>query len=160
MSTRTEFLGKLFGWYYVIGGIYAVLHKAAYVGLATAVVHNQLLALVAGLVALVVGLALIFGHNVWSGGALPVVVTLLGWTSLLKGLLFLFLPTETAATFFLGTLHYEQWYYGYVAFILLLGVYLVVGSTISAAAGSGHNRIEIIFGSKGIKAKADISRVA
>jgi len=160
MPSRTEYLGKLFGWYCVIAAIYAALHKPAFVELAAKVVHNQLLAFVAGAVALVCGLAMVLAHNVWWGGALPVVVTLLGWTNLLKGLLFLFLPTETAAAFFLGTLHYEQWFYGYVAFNFLLGAYLVIGSTISAGAGSGHSRIEIIFGSRGIKTKAEISRVA
>jgi hypothetical protein len=51
------------------------------------------------------------GHNVWSGGALPVVVTLVGWVALIKGLLLLFLSPEAAAGLYLGGLHYEQPFY-------------------------------------------------
>ena len=48
--------------------------------------------LFAGVFALIVGLAIVLGHNVWSGGAAPAIVTLVGWASLVKGLLILFLP--------------------------------------------------------------------
>ena len=159
MGTRTEFLGKLMGWYCVVVAIYLALHKQAVVEMVNEILRNPGLAFTTGLVALVCGLAMVIGHNVWTGGALPAVVTLVGWMSLLKGLLFLFMPTEGLSSFYLGALHYEQWFYGYTAFTFLLGLYLVIGSTMSATA-SGHGRIEIIFGSKGIKTKADISRVA
>jgi hypothetical protein len=36
--------------------------------------------LVYAIISLAVGVAMILGHNVWSGGALPVVVTLVGWS--------------------------------------------------------------------------------
>jgi hypothetical protein len=35
------------------------------------------------------GVAMVVGHNVWSGGALPLVVTPVGWLILAKGLLLL-----------------------------------------------------------------------
>ena len=41
--------------------------------------------LFSGMVATAGGLAVVLGHQVWSGGALPVVVTLVGWAALLKG---------------------------------------------------------------------------
>jgi hypothetical protein len=37
---------------------------------------------------------MVLGHNIWSGGALVVVVTVVGWITLVKSLLFLFLPPE------------------------------------------------------------------
>jgi len=46
-------------------------------------------------VALCAGLALVLAHNVWSGGALPILVTIVGWISLLKGLMILILPPQT-----------------------------------------------------------------
>ena len=63
---------------------------------------------------------MILGHNVWSGGALPVIVTLIGWLALIKGLLLLFLSPEAV----LGGLQYEQLFYMYAAIALILGVYL------------------------------------
>ena len=53
------------------------------------------------------------GHNVWSGGALPVVVTCVAWVALGTSLLLLFLSPEAAAAFFLESLHYEQLFYCY-----------------------------------------------
>src|SRR5690348_14216277 len=38
------------------------------------------------------GTALVIGHNVWSGGVLPVVVTLLGWLTLIKGIALMAMP--------------------------------------------------------------------
>jgi hypothetical protein len=37
---------------------------------------------------------MILGHNAWSGGRLPVVVTVAGWLILAKGLLLLFVTPE------------------------------------------------------------------
>jgi hypothetical protein len=37
-------------------------------------------------ISLAMGVAMVVGHNVWSAGALPLVVTLLGWLILAKGL--------------------------------------------------------------------------
>ena len=45
--------------------------------------------LLSGMVATGVGLAVVLGHQVWSGGVLPVVVTLVGWAALLKGIVLL-----------------------------------------------------------------------
>jgi hypothetical protein len=50
------------------------------------------------------GLAIVLVHNVWSGGLLHVVITVIGWLSLMKGLLFVFLTPEMGAIF-LDTMH-------------------------------------------------------
>ena len=73
---------------------------------------------------MIIGLAMILGHNVWSGGALPVVVTLVGWMALMKGLVCMFLSPEAASEYFLGLFHYEQLFYLYASISLLLGIYL------------------------------------
>jgi aldo/keto reductase family protein len=43
------------------------------------VVRSHGLMLIGGSFNLAAGLAIVLGHNVWSGGALTVVVTLIGW---------------------------------------------------------------------------------
>jgi hypothetical protein len=43
-----------------------------------------------GAITLAAGLAMVLAHNIWSGGALVVVVTVVGWITLIKSLLFLF----------------------------------------------------------------------
>jgi len=135
MSPRTAFLGKLIGLYYILVSLSMLRHKQATVEMVTALVHNPPMLFVTGLLVVAVGLALILAHNVWSGGALPVIVTLFGWVTLIKGLLFLFLSPETTSVFFLGELHYEQFFYFYVGFCLLLGIYMTY-------AGSRQQRVQ------------------
>jgi len=135
MSPRTAFLGKLIGLYYILVSLSMLRHKQATVEMVTALVHNPPVLFVTGLLVVAVGLALILAHNVWSGGALPVIVTLFGWVTLIKGLLFLFLSPETTSVFFLGELHYEQFFYFYVGFCLLLGIYMTY-------AGSRQQRVQ------------------
>ena len=55
------------------------------------------------------------------------IVTLVGWLTLIKGLFFLFLPPEMEAGLFLRQLHYQQLSYLYAAISLILGVYLTYG---------------------------------
>ena len=128
MSPRTLFLGRLIGLYCILISLSMFTHKQATVEAVTALVQNPPVLFVAGVVATAAGLALILGHNVWSGGALPVLVTLVGWVALTKGLLILFLSPEAATGFFLGRLHYEELYYWYTSASLLLGVYLTYGT--------------------------------
>jgi len=52
------------------------------------------LLLVSGIFTMAGGVATVIGHNVWSGGALPVAVTLLGWVMLIKGFVLMAVPPE------------------------------------------------------------------
>lgn len=47
-----------------------------------------------GLISLVLGIAMVLSHNVWTK-SWQVVITILGWISLLKGLSLLFIPELT-----------------------------------------------------------------
>ena len=109
------------------------LHKQNYVETVTALIHNSPVMFVVSIITVIAGLAMVLAHNVWSGGALAVVVTLIGWITLVKGLLFLLLPPEMEAEFFLGKLHYGQLYYFYAVISLVLGVYLTYGGFKSAS---------------------------
>ncbi|HKO05251.1 MAG TPA: hypothetical protein VJW51_10905 [Candidatus Acidoferrales bacterium] len=123
-SQRTLFLSRLVGLYCILISLAQLSHKQASVEMAKALVHNAPVLFVVSLMAVVAGLAMILSHNVWSGGALPVVITLLGWLALLKGVLFLCLSPEAADKLFLGGYRYEELFYLYAAIPLLLGIYL------------------------------------
>jgi hypothetical protein len=126
MSPLTTFLSRLIGLFSILVSLSLVTHKQATVETLTALVHNPPLLLTFGMVWLIAGLAMVLGHNVWSGGALPVIVTLVGWLILLRGLLLLFLSPAAAVGLFAG-LHFEQLFYLYAAISLILGVYLTYG---------------------------------
>jgi hypothetical protein len=72
---------------------------------------------------LICGLAIVLGHNVWSGGILPIVITLYGWSLLIRGALLLNLSSEARATLF-RMLHLEDLFLLYVTINLALGLYL------------------------------------
>jgi hypothetical protein len=55
------------------------------------------------------------------------VVTIVGWLTLIKGFMFLLLFSEDASGLYLGTLHYSQLFYLYMAICLVLGAYLTWG---------------------------------
>ncbi len=62
------------------------------------------------MIAMFAGLAMILGHNVWSGGTLPIVVTMIGWASLAKGISLMFLSADAASGFYPGALHYREFF--------------------------------------------------
>ncbi len=123
MSPLTTFLCRLIGLFCILICVSMVAHKQATVEAVTALVHNPSLLMIVGVIGLVAGLAIVLGHSIWSGGALPVIVTLVGWLILIKGLLFLFLPPYAAVAFF-EKLHYDQFFFEYAAISLIIGVYL------------------------------------
>ncbi len=132
MSPRTLFLSKLFGLYYILAALCMILHKQAYVETVTGLLHNSPVMFVVGIITLIAGLAIVLAHNIWSGGAVAVVVTLIGWITLIKGTLFLFLPPETDGEFFLTRLRYQQLFYMYAAISLVIGIYLTYGGFASS----------------------------
>jgi hypothetical protein len=104
MSQLTVFLARLLGLFTIL--VVAALLLRGNVPVEAAVA-NQPVMLVYGFISLGLGFAMVLGHNVWSGGVLPVVITLVGWLILFKGLLLLVLTPETLMQFY-GQLHYGR----------------------------------------------------
>ena len=127
MLPRTLFLSKLIGLYCILVALSMITRRQATLESVTALLHNPSMILILGVITLAAGLAMVLAHNIWSGGALVVVVTLVGWITLIKSLFFLFLPPEMEAGLFLGQLHYQQLFYLYTSVSLVLGVYLTYG---------------------------------
>jgi hypothetical protein len=127
MSERTIFLSKLIGIYCILIAIPMVMNKQATIEMVNALVDDAPVLYLLGVTIVAVGLAMILSHNVWSGGALPVIVTVVGWLTLIKGLLFLFFPPPAAAGIMLWSSAYRQYYFVDVALALILGAYLTYG---------------------------------
>ena len=127
MSQLTTFLSRLIGLSAILLSLSLVTHKQASVDTMTALVHSPPLLLIFGMVWLIAGLAIILGHNIWSGGVLPVVVTIVGWLILIRGLLLMLLSPSAAVSLFTG-LHFEQLFYLYITISILFGAYLTYAS--------------------------------
>ena len=125
MSPLTIFLAKLLGLYCIILALAMMTRKASAVATITALFGNPPLLLLVEVLGLAGGLAMIIGHNVWSGGALPIVVTLVGWLMAIRGASLLALsPNATLREFSLW--QYGRFFYFYMAGTLVLGVYLTL----------------------------------
>jgi hypothetical protein len=125
-SSRTTFLGKLIGLYLVLISLAMLTHRQSTLDTMTALMHNPPVLFVTAAFAMAAGLAMVLGHNVWSGGVLSVVVTLSGWLMLTKAALLLFLSPQAANAVFITGLGYQQHFYLYSAIPLLLGLYLTI----------------------------------
>jgi hypothetical protein len=132
MSPRTTFLSRLIGLYLILISLSMVAHKQATIETMTALIHNPPELYVIGVIAMVAGLAMVLGHNVWSGGVLPLLVTLTGWLLLTKAALLLFLAPEAVYGLLLARTRFEQLFYVYAAFVLILGLCVAYGGFTSA----------------------------
>jgi hypothetical protein len=133
MTARTIFLSRLIGLYCILVIPSMVLQRQATVDWMTALFHNPSLMWVLSVITLTIGLAMVLAHNVWSGGALAVVVTLVGWAALIKGLLFLFLPSGVESELILNVLRNPLLFYVWMTPSLLIGIYLTYGGFASKA---------------------------
>jgi hypothetical protein len=124
MPPRTAYLGKLLGLYLIAVSLSMFAHAQATVEIIRAIIQDPPLLFIAGLLGVTAGLAMVLAHNVWSGGALPIIVTLFGWASLIKGVLLLTLSPEMESRAFIVGLHYNQHPNLYASFALLFGTYL------------------------------------
>jgi vacuolar-type H+-ATPase subunit I/STV1 len=127
MSSRTIFLSRLIGLSCLLIVPSMFIHRQAGVDAVAGMLHNPSLILILGFISLAVGLAMVLAHNIWSEGALAVVVTLVGWLALIKGLFFLYLVPEFGAECLLSCLRHPQLFYACMAPSLILGIYLTYG---------------------------------
>ena len=127
MSPLTIFLAKLLGLYCVIVALAMSANKKGVIDTVRALLQSPPIVLLTSIITLAIGLALVIGHNVWSGGALPVTLTVVGWITLVKGLAFLSFPPEKMTKLY-EALQYERVFFLYMAATLVLGLYLNIAA--------------------------------
>ena len=81
--------------------------------------------LFSGMVATAAGMAIVLWHNVWTGGALAVVVTLFGWAALLKGVSLLLVPPSTMASAYKAA-GFERFFYAWMGAVLAIGLLITL----------------------------------
>jgi hypothetical protein len=126
MPSRTLFLSRLIGLYAVVVSLSMLVNRESMVEIVTLFLQGGPMQFFGGVIALICGLAMVLSHNIWSGGALPVVVTLIGWAALLEGVVFLLLPADAGAAF-LDAVRIEDYFSVLPVIVLVLGGYLTYG---------------------------------
>ena len=91
------FLAKLIGLTYVLFALGALARPRVIPRILRDFNSNSFTTLIAGMMALVIGLAMVISHNVWEG-SWRVLITLMGWAALLKGVAYIFIPSSIMGT--------------------------------------------------------------
>jgi hypothetical protein len=125
MSPLTLFLGRFLGLFCLLLCAVLVARPKASLEAITSMMETPGLILLTGIWTVACGAALVVGHSVWSGGALPVAVTLLGWLTLIKGVALLAIPPRALVAFY-RALHYPAWFRLYMTVALVFSVWLTV----------------------------------
>lgn len=121
----TRFLAKLMGVSMVLIVLGMITNKTGTVATMSALFSDPPVMFVTGVFTMMMGVAVVLGHNRWSGGVLPVIVTVYGWIALIKGALFIWMPPPAQAGLY-QAMHFEQYFYGYFVFALAIGCYLTI----------------------------------
>ena len=135
MFTLTIYLARLIGLSTLLLAAGVLFRGNA---LIMATVADGPVMLVYAVFSLAAGLAIILGHNVWSGGALPVIVTLVGWVIFVKGLMLLLITPETSVQL-LERMQYREHFSLYIVPGAIIGLYLTYAGF---AASSGRSKLE------------------
>jgi|ERR1700739_4428663 hypothetical protein len=133
MRPATVYLGKLLGLFTLITSFWLLAERQTAVSTIPALLGDRPAMVIFAIIALAGGLAIVLAHNIWSGGVLPILVTLIGWVMVIRGVLFLFLPPE-ATLHILAAMQFEQFFYVYLGIPFVLGIYL----TYLAFTASSH----------------------
>ena len=137
MKSLTVYLGKLLGLFTLIASFWLLTERQTAVSTIPALLGDRPAMVIFAIIALAGGLAIVLGHNIWSGGALPILVTLIGWVMVIRGVLFLFLPPE-ATLQILATMQFERFFYVYLGIPFVLGIYLTYLAFTAPPRGPSH----------------------
>lgn len=88
------FIGKLFAIVYLTVGIAALIHRAYFCSVFETMITSPAVLTVISLIALTVGASIVVSHNVWVPDW-PVLITILGWFAMIKGMSFLIFPVRS-----------------------------------------------------------------
>ena len=139
MAPRTVFLSRLIGLFTLILSLALLADKESSVSAIVALVHERPLLLIIGMMGLLAGLAIVLSHNVWSGGIVPILVTLIGWLILIRGVLLILLPAGEAVRLF-DVLRYEELFYFYTGVTLIVGLFLAYRGFTTSVPFHAHQK--------------------
>lgn len=116
------FLAKVSGVYLIILSLAMLIHAENFISIVSGIFHNAAIQFVLGLNLLLIGLMMVISHNIWDSSWV-VVVTILSWLILLKGLMYIVFPKQVTALAHrcVGS---KNWIYASGVIDLLLGAYL------------------------------------
>ena len=123
MTAFTIYFAQLAGLYFIILGIILIARKGTIIDLMPKMVEIQPFVFFAGTIRIIIGLAVLIGNGPWGTRALSIVVALIGWITLVRGVAML-LVTPQQQRKLIDYWRHDAAYYTAVAIVLALGLYL------------------------------------
>ncbi|KAF0123430.1 MAG: hypothetical protein FD139_396 [Methylocystaceae bacterium] len=124
MTPLTLFLAKLIGAYALITSAWMLVRRDVALQMIERISREPVAIAFIGMIRISIGLAIVIGHDIWSDTA-AALVSLVGWITLISGLLTLFLPPQTVRDIF-ARMAYEKRYPVFALVSFALGVALLI----------------------------------
>lgn len=124
MTPLTLFLAKLIGAYALIMSAWMLVRRDVALQMIESVSREPVAIAFVGMMRLVIGLAIVIGHDIWSDTT-AALVSLIGWITLISGFLTLFLPPQTVRDIF-SRMAYEKRYPVFALISFALGGALLI----------------------------------
>ena len=116
------FLAKVMGLYLCILSISMLIHAENFTSILAGIFHNASIQFVLAIYILVLGLLMVVSHNIWDG-TWVMVITILSWLVLLKGILYITFP-KSMSSLAQSVIKDKQWLSMSAVVNLLLGLFL------------------------------------
>jgi hypothetical protein len=87
----SKFLAKVIGVYFILVSIAMLVNMHQFVTMVDGLINNGALMFVIGFFVLILGLLMVVSHNIWQWNW-RMIITIIGWLTLLKGTSILFSP--------------------------------------------------------------------
>jgi len=84
-------IAKIIGLIYVAFGVGLLLNKSYYIKAINSLLEDSSYFIIGGLLAIIIGILIIEYHNIWSNDW-TVLITIIGWIALIKGIILLAFP--------------------------------------------------------------------
>ncbi len=126
MLSLTLYLAELIGAVMVIMAAALLSRKETIGAVARRMLSDPGIVMLSGALRLVAGLAIMIGHDLWSGGVLTVAVTLMGWLLFASGLLLLFAKEERIVAIY-DNMNFEKNITPYAIGIGVVGLLYLAG---------------------------------
>ncbi|MBI2707201.1 MAG: hypothetical protein HYX35_02655 [Proteobacteria bacterium] len=117
------FLAKAIGIYYVFVSLAFLINKRKLRALIINTMNSPAYLLLSGFIALIIGILLTVSHNLWVEDW-RVVITIIGWLALLKGMTIILFP-QFLVTLSTKWMQNERAYYTTFLFVLFMGIILL-----------------------------------
>ena len=130
--SRTQFLARLFGPFFLVLAAAFAVNWPALAAAFDDLVRSAAFLIVSGMMILAAGLAVVLTHSLWRGPT-AILVTLLGWASVLKGVFLLCAPPAVIGRIY-AQVDFAHRQLFYVVAFAILGLVLAAGGFLSKPA--------------------------